>query len=144
MTSTSNSTNPPPTSAQPVVGAGPERSPTRSLFEQQREALLGEIAISLEHVLQNINKLNRNLESAIAGLSTRRICLGRGRICAVVFYGRKLMVDVFVQVGNEFSSVEALWSQFENVMVRDTTTETEGKGTETRERDRDDDQEDRG
>lgn len=24
-----------------------------------------------------------------------------------------------IQVGNEFSSVEALWSQFENVMARD-------------------------
>ena len=24
-----------------------------------------------------------------------------------------------VQVGNEFSSVEALWSQFENVMAKD-------------------------
>ncbi|OAT01818.1 hypothetical protein, variant [Blastomyces dermatitidis ER-3] len=40
---------------------------------------------SLEQVLQNINRLNRNLESVIT-------------------------------VGNEFSSVEALWSQFETVM----------------------------
>ncbi|EGC47666.1 hypothetical protein HCEG_06881 [Histoplasma capsulatum var. duboisii H88] len=48
-------------------------------FEQQREGL------SLEQVLQNINRLNRNLESVIT-------------------------------VGNEFSSVEALWSQFETVM----------------------------
>lgn len=36
-------------------------------------------------MLQNINKLNRNLEGIVA-------------------------------VGNEFSSVEALWSQFESVM----------------------------
>ncbi|MBE7180113.1 MAG: hypothetical protein INR71_02710 [Terriglobus roseus] len=42
----------------------------------------------MEHVLQNLNKLNRSLEGVIA-------------------------------VGNEFSSVEALWSQFENVMARD-------------------------
>ena len=45
-------------------------------------------AQSLEHVLQNINKLNRSLEEVIA-------------------------------VGNEFSPVEALWSQFENVMAKD-------------------------
>ncbi|KAM4059985.1 DASH complex subunit dad1 domain-containing protein [Hirsutella rhossiliensis] len=54
----------------------------KSYFEQQREAL------SFEHVLANINKLNRSLEAVVA-------------------------------VGNEFSSVEALWSQFENVMAKD-------------------------
>ncbi|KAF4123858.1 DASH complex subunit DAD1 [Geosmithia morbida] len=58
----------------------------KSDFEIQREALLGEIAMSFEHVLASINKLNRSLESVVA-------------------------------VGNEFSSVEALWSQFENVMA---------------------------
>ncbi|OJD11332.1 hypothetical protein ACJ73_09563 [Blastomyces percursus] len=54
-------------------------------FETQRGELVREIALSLEQVLQNINRLNRNLESVIT-------------------------------VGNEFSSVEALWSQFETVM----------------------------
>ncbi|KAG7285446.1 hypothetical protein NEMBOFW57_010073 [Staphylotrichum longicolle] len=49
---------------------------------------MGEIAMSFEHVLANINKLNRSLEAVVA-------------------------------VGNEFSSVEALWSQFENVMAKD-------------------------
>ena len=47
-------------------------------------------------MLQNMNKLNRNLEGVIA-------------------------------VGNEFSSVEALWSQFENVMGKDAEGEPEGK-----------------
>ncbi|KAL1883028.1 hypothetical protein VTK73DRAFT_103 [Phialemonium thermophilum] len=60
----------------------------KTYFEQQREILIGDIAMSFEHVLANINKLNRSLEAVIA-------------------------------VGNEFSSVEALWSQFENVMVKD-------------------------
>ncbi|KAL2024103.1 hypothetical protein VTK56DRAFT_9883 [Thermocarpiscus australiensis] len=60
----------------------------KTYFEQQREELIGEIAMSFEHVLANINKLNRSLEAVIA-------------------------------VGNEFSSVEALWSQFENVMAKD-------------------------
>ncbi|KAK7402543.1 Dolichyl-diphosphooligosaccharide-protein glycosyltransferase subunit dad1 [Neonectria punicea] len=60
----------------------------KTYFEQQREALIGDIAMSFEHVLANINKLNRSLEAVIA-------------------------------VGNEFSSVEALWSQFENVMDKD-------------------------
>jgi DASH complex subunit DAD1 len=30
-----------------------------------------------------------------------------------------------LQVGNEFSSVEALWSQFENVMVKDPDAEAQ-------------------
>ncbi|POS73246.1 hypothetical protein DHEL01_v208362 [Diaporthe helianthi] len=61
---------------------------SRAYFEQQRSALMGEIAMSFEQVLANINKLNRNLEAVIT-------------------------------VGNEFSSVEALWSTFENVMGRE-------------------------
>ncbi|KAI1454768.1 DASH complex subunit Dad1-domain-containing protein [Annulohypoxylon moriforme] len=65
-----------------------ERDREKTYFEQQREALIGEIAMSFEHVLANINKLNRSLEAVVA-------------------------------VGNEFSSVEALWSQFENVMAKD-------------------------
>ncbi|KAF2103124.1 hypothetical protein NA57DRAFT_72107 [Rhizodiscina lignyota] len=81
------------TSNQPPANGASE--PT--YFEQQRALLVGEIAQSMEHVLQNINKLNRSLEGIIA-------------------------------VGNEFSSVEALWSQFENVMAKDTSTE----GAETK------------
>lgn len=38
----------------------------KTYFEQQREALIGEIANSFEHVLANINKLNRSLEAVIA------------------------------------------------------------------------------
>ncbi|KAF4464709.1 DASH complex subunit DAD1 [Fusarium albosuccineum] len=68
----------------------------KTYFEQQREALIGEIAMSFEHVLANINKLNRSLEAVTA-------------------------------VGNEFSSVEALWSQFENVMDKEAETEGETK-----------------
>ncbi|QKX57998.1 uncharacterized protein TRUGW13939_05118 [Talaromyces rugulosus] len=56
-----------------------------SEFEFQRSELVREIALSMESALQNINRLNRNLESIIA-------------------------------VGNEFGSVEALWSQFEHFM----------------------------
>ncbi|KAK3709482.1 Dolichyl-diphosphooligosaccharide-protein glycosyltransferase subunit dad1 [Vermiconidia calcicola] len=59
----------------------------KTYFEQQRELLIGDVATSLENVLQNINKLNRSLEGVIA-------------------------------VGNEFSQVEGLWSQFENVMSK--------------------------
>ncbi|KAG6078343.1 hypothetical protein E4U30_007218 [Claviceps sp. LM220 group G6] len=57
-------------------------------FELQREAIISDIALSFEHVLGNINKLNRSLEEVI-------------------------------KMGNDFSSVEALWSQFENVMAKD-------------------------
>ncbi|KAH7180938.1 DASH complex subunit Dad1-domain-containing protein [Fusarium sp. MPI-SDFR-AT-0072] len=38
----------------------------KTYFEQQREALIGEIAMSFEHVLANINKLNRSLEAVTA------------------------------------------------------------------------------
>ncbi|KLU89405.1 hypothetical protein MAPG_08376 [Magnaporthiopsis poae ATCC 64411] len=77
---------------RPLSAAG--GASDKSAFEQQREALIGEIAMSFEHVLANINKLNRSLEAVIT-------------------------------VGNEFSSVEALWSQFENVMAKD---EPDGEG----------------
>ncbi|GKZ76832.1 hypothetical protein AnigIFM56816_008121 [Aspergillus niger] len=63
------------------------RSSSPTVFEQQRAELVREIAVGMEQVLQNINRLNRNLESIIS-------------------------------VGNEFGSVEALWSQFENFMGR--------------------------
>ncbi|PGG99431.1 hypothetical protein AJ80_09355 [Polytolypa hystricis UAMH7299] len=96
-------------------------------FEQKRSELMSEIALvraaraiydaapfpfpietspppflaesSLEEVLQNINRLNRNLESVVA-------------------------------VGNEFSSVEALWSQFETVMEKDDEGGENGGGGE--------------
>ncbi|KAK9356986.1 DASH complex subunit Dad1-domain-containing protein [Lipomyces doorenjongii] len=43
-----------------------QSQPEKSYFEKQREALVAEIAVSLEHVLSNINTLNRSLEGAIA------------------------------------------------------------------------------
>ncbi|KAI1123494.1 DASH complex subunit Dad1-domain-containing protein [Nemania abortiva] len=82
------------------MGAGAGATREKSHFEQQREALIAEIAMSFEHVLANINKLNRSLEAVVA-------------------------------VGNEFSSVEALWSQFENVMAKDEEEEVKtGEGEE--------------
>ncbi|KAI0016612.1 DASH complex subunit Dad1-domain-containing protein [Xylariomycetidae sp. FL0641] len=71
-----------------AMGPGGSGAREKSYFEMQREALIGEIAMSFEHVLANINKLNRSLEAVVA-------------------------------VGNEFSAVEALWSQFENVMAKE-------------------------
>ncbi|KAH8816246.1 DASH complex subunit Dad1-domain-containing protein [Xylogone sp. PMI_703] len=85
----SNPNKPPGTSS---IAAPTSSGAEKSFFEQQRELLLKDIAISFEHVLANINKLNRSLEGVIA-------------------------------VGNEFSSVEALWSQFENVMAKDPDAE---------------------
>ncbi|KYK55691.1 hypothetical protein DCS_07655 [Drechmeria coniospora] len=77
--------------------SGMETTRETTYFEQQREALMGDIATSFEHVLANINKLNRSLEAVIA-------------------------------VGNEFSSVEALWSQFENVMAKPDEAVAGGSG----------------
>lgn len=65
----------------------------------------------MEQVLQNINRLNRNLESII----TVRPDV-RGSRCRLCHFG--ISADCTVQVGNEFGSVEALWSQFENFMGR--------------------------
>ncbi|KAF2813165.1 uncharacterized protein BDZ99DRAFT_460459 [Mytilinidion resinicola] len=56
----STSTNNRPAANAPTNGAG-----EKSYFEQQREMLMGEVAMSLDHVLHNINKLNRSLEEII-------------------------------------------------------------------------------
>ncbi|KAK9365808.1 DASH complex subunit Dad1-domain-containing protein [Lipomyces kononenkoae] len=45
---------------------GAQSLPEKSYFEKQRDALVAEIAVSLEHVLSNMNTLNRSLEGAIA------------------------------------------------------------------------------
>jgi len=50
-----------------ATNASTNRTATgKTYFEQQREGLVGEIAITLEQVLQNLNKLNRSLEGVIA------------------------------------------------------------------------------
>ncbi|BCS29551.1 uncharacterized protein APUU_71121A [Aspergillus puulaauensis] len=50
---------------------GPKtRSTSPTVFEQQREELVREIAVGMEQVLQNINRLNRNLESVISVCSS--------------------------------------------------------------------------
>ncbi|KAJ5952590.1 uncharacterized protein N7479_011003 [Penicillium vulpinum] len=86
---------------QQTPGSG-GRATSPTVFEQQREELVREIAVGMEQVLQNMNRLNRNLESVIA-------------------------------VGNEFGSVEALWSQFENFMGRPEEQGQEaGNGNENR------------
>ncbi|CBF84212.1 DASH complex subunit DAD1 [Aspergillus foveolatus] len=75
----------------------------RTVFEEQREELVREIANGMEEVLANINRLSRNLDSVIA-------------------------------VGNEFGSVEALWSQFETFMGR-SQEEVEGNLRQKEEQD---------
>ncbi|KAK9377214.1 DASH complex subunit Dad1-domain-containing protein [Lipomyces chichibuensis] len=45
---------------------GAQSQSEKSYFEKQRDALIAEIAVSLEHVLSNVNTLNRSLEGAIA------------------------------------------------------------------------------
>ncbi|KAG9239181.1 hypothetical protein BJ875DRAFT_244652 [Amylocarpus encephaloides] len=96
--------------AQPATGG-------RSFFEQQRELLLQDINVSFEHVLHNINKLNRSLEGVIAVS-----LLSVSEMRAV----KTRLTIPNSQVGNEFSSVEALWSTFENVMAKDPNAKPEG------------------
>ncbi|KAL8657572.1 MAG: hypothetical protein Q9226_001782 [Calogaya cf. arnoldii] len=94
------STNAPSPRTSFKSSAGPTSS-----FLHQRDVLVGEISMAMEQVLQNINKLNRNLEGVIA-------------------------------VGTEFGAVEALWSQFENVMAKEPGESEEGK-TQSYERNQD-------
>lgn len=54
-------------------------------------------------MLQNLNKLNRSLEGVIA--------------VSPLIVTHQSDTDN-LQVGNEFSQVEGLWAQFENVMAR--------------------------
>ncbi|KAL5088306.1 hypothetical protein Trisim1_006758 [Trichoderma cf. simile WF8] len=89
--------------------SGANTASSRAYFEQQREALVGDIAESFEQVLGNINKLNRSLEAIIA-------------------------------VGNEFSSVEALWSQFENVMGKDEESNKQTEQQDAAKHNNDDDE----
>lgn len=57
----------PSTHSQYGAGAGAGAGGReKTYFEQQREALVMDIATSFEHVLANINKLNRGLEATIA------------------------------------------------------------------------------
>ncbi|RPB07709.1 DASH complex subunit Dad1 [Morchella conica CCBAS932] len=92
------------TSRPAASASAPAAEPAeKSFFELQRDQLVSEIALSLEHVLMNMNVLNRSLEGVIA-------------------------------VGKEFESVEALWSQFENVMAKnpeETKGAEEGEGDES-------------
>ena len=109
----------------------------------------------MENVLQNINRLNRNLESIITvrpkmflshscpivGFIVFKAVLSSHtcytQMCNKIDYhlrGSKSrsVSNNSIQVGNEFSSVEALWSQFENFMGKDGDGEAgeEGKREE--------------
>lgn len=55
-----------------------------------------------------MNRLNRNLESIIT--------VRRHTLVDAIISGKGGLLHFNEQVGNEFGSVEALWSQFEGVM----------------------------
>jgi hypothetical protein len=75
---------------------------------------------SFEHVLANINKLNRSLEAVIAVSHVMSCHVMPGPAFFLEGFGPGDGVCLTVrQVGNEFSSVEALWSQFETVMAKE-------------------------
>ncbi|KAI9834162.1 MAG: hypothetical protein M1826_005273 [Phylliscum demangeonii] len=97
-------------------GAGPPPSMTagRMQFEQQRAELRNEIALLTSH---DIERPVQSLHHALQGLNK----LNRN-------------LEGVISVGNEFSSVEALWSQFENVMSKD-AAEKEPEGTNERKED---------
>ncbi|KAK1730517.1 hypothetical protein CaCOL14_001007 [Colletotrichum acutatum] len=96
----------------------------KTYFEQQREELIGEIAMNFEQVLANINKLNRSLEAVITVESLPFPPFSN----TLALETRALIWAGFTasQVGNEFSSVEALWSQFENVMAKEPEENKQG------------------
>ena len=69
---------------------------------------------SLESVLTQLNSLNRSLEGII------EVCYSKSEPSIVPDIIQARFADIIVpvdqQIGNEFASVEALWSQFEGVM----------------------------
>jgi len=61
-------------SSSPASTSAAAQGPTeKSFFEQQRDQLRGEIALAMEHVLMNMNTLNRNMESITAVLPSCRL-----------------------------------------------------------------------
>jgi len=143
---------------RPSSAAGAAREKT--YFEQQREALIGEIAVV------RLPFAPSRARRRIVGCWTRltRVCastelrtrprqrqqaepLPRGRHSSKqtphspcldgsaegAVLPRSAADRGFRKVGNEFSSVEALWSQFENVMAKDPDDgKAETEGTEGR------------
>ena len=103
-------------------------SSERTYFDEQRDALVGEIAsVSITHlaipVLTRKEPRGCFAEHQQAEPRIRRRDCGEFFSVCQIFYFR-LILDSDTgfapgQVGNEFSAVEALWSQFENVMARD-------------------------
>ncbi|THX72631.1 hypothetical protein D6D04_08978 [Aureobasidium pullulans] len=110
--------------------------PEKTYFEQQRELVLQDVATNLEQVLQNMNTLNRSLESVIAVCVPRFPLLGypnaRPQPARRPYAARvDLQLRKEQRVGNEFGQVEGLWSMFENVMAQqqqsNNTQEEEGQ-----------------
>ncbi|PVI02518.1 hypothetical protein DM02DRAFT_303907 [Periconia macrospinosa] len=59
------STSRAPHAASTTAGGDDHQPPQKTYYESQREMLVTEIAQSLEHVLVNINRLNRSMEELI-------------------------------------------------------------------------------
>ncbi|THZ72712.1 hypothetical protein D6C84_09899 [Aureobasidium pullulans] len=100
--------------------------PEKTYFEQQRELVLQDVATNLEQVLQNMNTLNRSLESVIA------VRLPQLPLLEYLDARRPPARRPYAaRVGNEFGQVEGLWSMFENVMAQqqqsNNTQEEEGQ-----------------
>lgn len=95
-----------------------------------------DVGQNLEQVLQNMNTLNRSLESVIAVRPRNAACIPRSITTTLrtrflkptnLSHAQNLEEDArerhtdincTKQVGNEFGQVEGLWSMFENVMAQ--------------------------
>lgn len=102
---------------------------SRAYFEQQREALMGEIAVvilkpnSIPHLPPS---LSPSAHPVAAFMLTQPAQSFEQVLANINKLNRNL--EAVITVGNEFSSVEALWSTFENVMAKE-----EGEGDEAAE-----------
>lgn len=136
----------------------------KTYFEQQRELVLQDVATvsttipppqrhehvlrviqNLEQVLQNMNTLNRSLESVIAVRSScsfqRSLYPSTILLASIAYLSRtdgiwnqirKTSTDLAAkQVGNEFGQVEGLWSMFENVMAQQQQQQTHEEEAQT-------------
>lgn len=99
---------------------------SRAYFEQQREALMGEIAMvilkanSIPHLPPSLSPSAHPVTAFILTQPTQSF---EQVLANINKLNRNL--EAVITVGNEFSSVEALWSTFENVMAKE-----EGEGDE--------------
>jgi DASH complex subunit DAD1 len=109
--------------AQPTNRA--HNAPEKSYFDQQREMLVTEIA---QVRPSSINHPNSTTPLYLPSVPSFLV-LTMSQSLEVVLQNINTLnrsLEEVTQVGNEFAPVEALWSQFENVMAKEASETQDG------------------